>query len=128
MSMLARDVHSGEARTKQSMRDEVDINRIVGRARRVQAVTHLARGVPSYMDVSDVGDYKGALDMIRSMDAYFERLPAKLRAEFRNDPALFLDEMETDDGRAKLERAGIIPARVVPVVPVLDGVAESATP
>lgn len=101
--------YSGDSRTKQSFREEVDINVIVRRGRQGAVNAHLAKGMPRYMDVSEVGDYKGALDMLRSMDAYFGKLPAKVRAAFDNDPSLFLDSVETTDGRAKLEELGVIP-------------------
>lgn len=143
MSFIKEPVeYSGESMTKQSFREEVDINRIVARARQGQAVTHMARGTPLYIDVSEVGDYKGALDMVRNADAFFQQLPAKVRLEFENDPALFLDSVDTVEGRARLERAGLVPP--IPVsVPVpqarnergefakdsnKDGVADAATP
>lgn len=140
MSFIKEPVeYSGESVAKQSFRDEVDINQIVARARAGQAVAHVARGTPMYMDVSEVGDYKGALDMIRNADAFFQALPAKVRAEFANDPALFLDEVDTVEGRAKLEAAGLLPP-IPKTVPVRDasgrfavdankdGVADAATP
>lgn len=109
MSMLARVRLSGVARTKQSMRDECDINGIVSRARMGGAIAHVARGVPTYMDVSEVTDYKSALDMLRKTDEFFQALPAKVRRAFNNDPAEFLDGMDTVEGRAKLEEAGLVP-------------------
>lgn len=120
MSMLAKKVESTLARTKQSFREEVDINNIVAKARKGQAITHVAKGVPRFIDVSEVTDYKSALDMLRNTDAFFQRLPSALRREFDNDPSVFLDAMDTDEGRAKLEALGApkIPA-VVPVPPVV---------
>jgi len=121
MSFMADPVaYSDESRTKQSMRDECDINKIVAKARHGQAVTHLARGVPSYADFSDVGDYKTALDRLRAADAFFAELPSAVRKAFQNDPAAFLEGVETPEGRKVLEDAGLlrpIPA-VVPVPPV----------
>lgn len=140
MSMLERDVQSSVGRTKQSLREECDINVIVARARQGAAVSHVARGVPTYMDVSEVGDYKSALDMLRATDKFFAGLPSKVRLEFGNDPAAFLDAMDTDEGRARLERAGLLPPlpKDVPVRDAAgrfavdannDGVADtSATP
>jgi len=120
MAMLEPKVESSVSRTKQSMRDEVDINVIVARARKGHAITHVARGMPAFMDVSEVGDYKSALDMLRAADAFFEALPAKVRESFDNDPAIFLDSVDTVEGRARLEKAGLIPP--IPVaVPVPEG-------
>jgi len=121
MSMLEQDVQSSVSRVKQSFRDEVDINKIVARARSGQAVTHLAKNSPVFMDVSEVGDYKSALDMIRNADAFFAALPAKVREAFGNDPAEFLDAVDTVEGRAKFEAAGLIPPLPAPVAPVAGG-------
>lgn len=111
MSVTPKVVQSMESMTKQSFRDECDINEIVRRGRQGAVVAHVARGVPSYMDVSEVGDYKSALDMLRSTDAFFQGLPAVVRKAFDNDPAEFLDAMDTDSGRLKLEELGLVPKR-----------------
>lgn len=115
MSMLPKVEYSSVSVTKQSMRDECDINVIVARARKGQAITHVNGRIPSFQDVSEVGDYKGALDMLRSADAFFAALPSKVRLGFGNDPAAFLDAVGTPEGRSKLEDAGLIPP-----VPVVD--------
>lgn len=142
MSMLAPDVRSTVNRTKQEMRKESDINVIVARARQGQAVTHVARNMPVFMDVSEVTDYKSALDMLRTTDAFFARLPARVRESFENDPAQFLDAVDTAEGRRKLEAAGLLPPipQEVPVPQARnpdgtfasdankDGVADRATP
>lgn len=112
MSMLHErmdDPKDWVSRTKQSFREESDINSIVAKARRGQAVTHVARSLPVFMDVSEVGDYRTALDMLRQTDEFFSRLPAKVRAVFNNDPAEFLDGLDTVEGRSKLEKAGLVP-------------------
>lgn len=110
MSFITEPVrYSNVGRTKQSMREECDINMIVAKARRGQAITHVRENAPTFMDVSEVSDYKGALDMIRNADRFFAHLPSKVRAEFGNDPAQFLDLVDTVEGRARLERAGLVP-------------------
>jgi len=115
MSMLEPDVQSSASRTKQSMREECDINAIVAKARRGQAVAHLSQGVPTYGDFSDVGDYKSALDRLRAADEWFRHLPAKVRGAFHNDPGEFLEVQDTPEGRAVLEAAGLyVPPKAEP--------------
>jgi len=109
MSMLEAVKYSGKSRTKPSFRDECDINKIVAKARSGHAVTHVRDAAPVFMDVSEVGDYKSALDMLRSTDRFFAGLPSGVRKAFDNDPAKFLDELDTTEGRAKLELAGLVP-------------------
>lgn len=92
-------------------KDECDINRIMARARRDRMVpTHLMRGQPRFMDVSEVGDYRSALEHLRRTDEYFRALPAKVREAFDNDPAIFLDAMDSPEGRERLVKAGLMEA------------------
>lgn len=42
--------------TKQSFKDECDINQIVAKFEKTGLVNHLARGVPQFADVSEMGD------------------------------------------------------------------------
>lgn len=76
---------------KQSERDACDINKILRRYAKDGMLTHLAKGRPSYLDVSEVGDYRAAVDRIRAANEFFAGLPAKVRTHFRNDPAEYLD-------------------------------------
>lgn len=96
-------VHTGPGRTKQSMREEADINFIVAKYQRTGMLEHLARGVPQYADVSQVGDYRTALENARAAEAFFLGLPAKLRAAFGNDVAEYLAALQDPAAAEKLE-------------------------
>lgn len=93
-------------RTKQSFKDECDINKIMAKYRKGQVVTHLARGTPRFADVSELTDYRSAIHAVRDGDRFFEGLPADVREAFRNDPAEFVDAMTsggmTDERLAEL--------------------------
>jgi len=89
---------------KQSMRDECDINLIVDRYRKSGAVSHLARGVPQFSDVSQVGDYRTAIENARAAEEFFSKLPAKLRAAFSNDVAEYLEALQDPGAADRLEK------------------------
>ncbi len=78
-----------EERTHQSFKGEVDINRIIKR--------HTDNRIPLpsvgmvYADVSELTDYREALDNVVKVRGVFEKLPSASRAYFDNDAALFLD-------------------------------------
>jgi len=83
------------SRTKQSFKDECDINLIMKRFKRVMNADFLQKfnGFVGgqFGDFSEVTDYRSALDQVRQAQGVFEALPAIVRKRFNNDPALFLD-------------------------------------
>lgn len=88
----ARLVDFGQEVTKQEFKEECDVNTIVRRFVRDGFLSHVARGQPQYVDVSDLSDYRTAIEQVRAASEFFAGLPAKVRARFGNDPARYLDE------------------------------------
>lgn len=78
-------------RAIQSEKDSTDINSILRRYDATGMISHVARGVPTYMDVSEVGDYRTAMEHLRATESFFMGLPAKVREKFGNDPVEFID-------------------------------------
>lgn len=104
--------------TKQSFRDECDVNVLMKRFRNVHGVDFLNR-YQGYLngqfgDFSSVVDYRTALDQISEARGYFEALPAKVRSRFSNDPAEFLDFVQNPENRDELISMGLIEPRVDP--------------
>lgn len=85
-------VITGPGRAKQEFAAECDINNIVRRYVRDGFVAHVNKGVPQFVDVSEVGDFRSAVDQVRAATDFFSRLPAKVRARFGNDVARYIDE------------------------------------
>jgi len=81
--------------TKQSFKDECDINKIMQRFKKTMNADFLTRfaGYTSgeFGDFSNVADYRSAIDQVNRANEVFMNLPAKVRSRFRNDAALFLD-------------------------------------
>ncbi len=98
----------GPGRTKQSFKDDCDINIIVEKHARTGLISHLAKGVPQFADVSELPDYQTAIQQIRDAQDYFMGLPAAVRAEFKNDAGQFIDFMSQDASEEKLEELGLI--------------------
>lgn len=98
---LVADV-GGPSLTVQAAKDECDINKIIARYVKTGLLSHMSKGVPRFVDVSEVGDYRSAIEHLRSSEEWFGRLPAEVRREFENDVAVFLDAMDTEEGRARL--------------------------
>jgi len=96
VGMFASDprprVDTGPGLTKQEFKAECDVNNIIRRYVKEGFVAHVTKGVPVYMDASELTDFRTAIEHVRSATEFFEGLPAKVRAKFGNDPARYLDE------------------------------------
>ncbi len=106
----------GISRTKQSFLEECDINRILAQYARTGLLTHVRERPGFYVDVSDMPDYRSALDAVKQAEDLFLRLPSKTRVRFNNDPALFLDFCNDPDSEAEMRDLGLLPPVEVPVV------------
>lgn len=78
--------------TKQSFKDECDINIILARAER-SGMLPARDAMPQFGDFSEVPDYLSALDIIDQAESQFMSLPAAVRKECDNDPAVFLEKV-----------------------------------
>ncbi len=96
-----------EPGAKQSMKDECDIEQIVMRYKKTGLVDHLAQGVPAFVDVSELGDYRAVIEQVRLVERYFAGLPALVRSSFENDASLYMDYLETDPSPEDMETRGL---------------------
>lgn len=100
---------AGQGRTKQSFKDECDINTIMGRFARTGSLEHLAKRTPTYGDVQDI-DFQGAMDIVASAREMFADLPSKLRDRFGNDPGKMLEFVQDEQNRAEALSLGLLRA------------------
>lgn len=110
----------GKSRTHQSFKKEVDINNIVKR--------HTDQRIPLpsaglvYADVSELTDYREALDNVTLVRKVFDRLPSSSRAYFDNDAAIFLDwsfENEAETVDALMQGPPMPPQEAPPAPPAV---------
>lgn len=106
-----------EGGAKQSMREECDINNIVATYAQTGLLTPVNVRPPMFIDVSGVEDYRQALDMVIAADKLFMQLPAKTRALFDNDPAVFLDFSADPQNADELRDLGLLPKRAAEEAP-----------
>lgn len=111
---LSKDF-SGDGKTKQSFRQQCDVNTIVEKARKTGLVTHLNAKKPMYMDVGNVPDYQTALDIVNKADSQFSALSAKVRERFGNDPAKMLVFLSDPANSEEAIKLGLVERKVVPV-------------
>lgn len=94
------------SKVQQHSKDECDVNYILKRWAKTGVCEHVASKSPRYVDCSSAS-YKEALDMVMDSQDLFSGLPAKVRAKFRNDPALFLAFCEDPDNSKDLLDLGL---------------------
>lgn len=94
-------------KTKQSFKDECDINVIV---ERFGLTGQLPEGVvaPVYGDYTDVFDFHSAANAMAVAHEAFDLMPANVRARFNHDPGAFVDFCSDESNRSEAEKLGLI--------------------
>jgi len=115
------------SRTQQSFRDECDINNILKRFN-VTGELPLGSVQPQYGDFSGITDYQSALNAVMAAQDSFLQLPAKVRAKFDNDPALFLEFASDEANKDEMKALGLLRHETVETVVSSPSEAEKAEP
>ncbi|WNK13671.1 MAG: internal scaffolding protein [Microvirus sp.] len=108
----------GPGRTKQSFKEEADINTLI---KRFGVGAPLPQSVrpPSFGDFSSaVVDYQSALNLLNKANSSFMNLPAEVRARFSHNPQEFIAFVDDDRNRLEAERLGLVPKPVASVLAV----------
>lgn len=92
--------------TKQSEKDDADINVIVKRFG-IGGVLPLVQMPPLNVEFGEVFDFQSAQNTILAAKASFNALPADLRAEFQNDAAKFVAFASDPQNIAELKKMGV---------------------
>lgn len=91
-----------DGRTKQSFKDETDINKILQRAQKTGTLSHLAKYEARYGDFSNFDFFEAQLKLSEGRTMFAE-LPSEIRREFNQSPAEFFDYVNNP---ANAERLG----------------------
>ncbi len=106
----------GKGRTKQSMKDECDINMIMAKYQKTGAIAHVNDHGANYGFATSL-DFSEAMRLIKTAQDMFNGLPSSIRTRFANDPAQFLDFVQDADNEAEMAKLGLIPEKEPPEVP-----------
>lgn len=107
---------SGKGRTKQSFKDECDINVIVSRFLKSGYLPPAVQE-PRFGDVTGL-EFQSAMELIAGAESQFQALPSAVRSRFKNDPAAFLDFVGDPANGPELVEMGLATAPEAPVEPV----------
>lgn len=96
-----------DSKTRQSFKEECDINNILKQYIRTGVLTFTNKHAPQYGDFPAY-DLKEALQVVKDANAMFADMPAVLRKRFNNNPEEFLEFIQSPDNRAEAEILGLI--------------------
>ena len=106
--------HSADM-TKQTFKDEVNINNIMARFQRTGAIDHYAKHGASYGDATPI-QLIDAMNIIADAESMFEELPASLRKQFENSPEKFLEFVQDENNLDEMRELGLAIKEGAPVV------------
>ena len=104
--------------TKQSFKDECDVNTIMARYQFTGEMPVLNQQAPQYLDATGY-DYQSAMEFVAGAKSLFGDLPSELRNRFNNDPALFLDFCSQEKNRPEMAELGLLASPIIP--PIVPG-------
>lgn len=111
------DVSAARDRTKQSFKDECDINHIMARYQKTGVLDFAQKHAPQYGDCTGV-EFQAGMQKIAQARSMFEELPSKLRLRFSNDPAEFLEFVQNPANREEAKELGLLKPELVQGTPV----------
>lgn len=95
--------------TKQSFKDESDINVIMRRFQR-DGVLPLPKAEPRWEDFTSVDDYHASMNTVKAAEAAFADLPAYIRHAMGNSAENLLEFLSDEENREEAIELGLIPA------------------
>lgn len=123
----------GRSRTKQSFKEECDINRIMRKFEKTGMIEHANRFEGQYGNFIGAPMFHEAQTMIAQAQEMFMTVPAKVRERFGNDPGAFLAFVQDENNKDEMRKLGLLrPEKhskaVAPAAeqPALDAAVEAA--
>lgn len=95
-------------RTKQSFKDECDINNIMKKFATKGILPEMIKRNPVYGDFSEPLDYQESCNLVLRADEQFQALPARVRERFQNSPAKFLEFAASPENALEMARMGLL--------------------
>ncbi|AXH71831.1 MAG: internal scaffolding protein [Microviridae sp.] len=106
-----------QGRTKQSFKDECDINTIMRRYSVTGQLDHVNQRQAMYGEVPDY-DFAQAMQTVQHARDQFAALPSDLRDRFGNDPARLLAFLQDPANRQEAVTLGLVNAPPPPPEPI----------
>ncbi len=93
--------YTKHGKTKQSQKDETDINKLLERSARTGALSHLDQFQGQYGDFLGY-DFEAHINTIAEGQSIFEHLPAEVKREFDQSAQKFFEYVTNPDNKDRL--------------------------
>jgi len=111
------------SRTRQSHKDECDINLIVKNHTQTGIYSHVNPRTPTYGDFTQAHDLQDALALVGEAGDAFDELPAAVRAACNNDPVQLLNALANQADTMLLAELGL-DVEQAPEAPLSDQISK----
>jgi len=106
-SLGIKTINEKPTKTKQSMRDMVNVNNIIKKYRTTGIITHITSKDGTYGDFVEIKDFQGALNTVIKAKQQFELLPSETRNRFGNDPTQLINFLQDPKNVDESVRLGL---------------------
>lgn len=107
-------VFTKPSKTKQSFKDECDINLVMKKFEKEGQLPSMIKENPKYGDFSSPLDYQESLNTVIHANEQFAALPSSIRQRFSNDPQQFLEFAVNPKNGEELVNLGLATKRDLP--------------
>lgn len=97
-----------KGKTKQSFRDQCDINKIMDRHLKTGQIAHVNNHQPQYGYATSL-DFTQAMRLVTQAQDMFDGLPSTIKDRFNNNPAQFLDFAQDANNADEMQDLGLLP-------------------
>ncbi len=106
-----------DGRTKQSFKDETDINKLLARAQKTGTISHLNKHEAHYGDFETFDFFEANLKLTAGREI-FDDLPSEIRSEFDQSPAKFFQYVNDPENKDRLGK--LLPGLAEPGKQLID--------
>lgn len=103
----------GESMTKQSHKDETDINLIMRKYQKTGLVSFVNERQPQYMEAPEI-DFQTAMQIVTQANEMFADMPSSMRKRFHNDPGEFMEFVHNPDNAEEMVKLGLASPPTLP--------------
>lgn len=97
-----------KTKVQQNFKDDTNVNKIVQRFSQTGELPMGQQSAPLYLDHTQYGDFTEMLNKVTHVKQAFDKLPAKIRAQFENQPAQMLQFVQNPLNNEEAIKMGLI--------------------